>query len=72
MQCTMPAVYHRHFCAKHWLRLPRPLQVRIVSELARLHGPGSASGSFSVSVTLAVRWIAVDEGILPKPKPEIT
>jgi len=74
LQCVeMSAEPPRSFCERHWNRLPPTLRARLdtsaADDLAR--SPGRLSGAHAMTVILAVRWLAVDEGLMPKPYPQI-
>jgi len=72
LQCTDRAEPRRCFCDWHWAKLPPELQARVLTELAAIATKAErTSGSFATAVILAVRWLAVAEGLMKGPLPGV-
>lgn len=72
LQCVEPAVYYRCLCARHWLRLPPEYQHRVIADMAKADTKTTgSSGSFATAVLIALRWLAVSEGLMPGPLPKL-
>ena len=68
LQCLERAARHGALCETHWRRLPADFRAYVARGGADA-AQGNGSGAFHSAVILAVRWLAVDDGLLPGPPP---
>lgn len=81
LQCLEQSRHHGVFCMAHWANLPPAFRGAVESAdgtAATIKAAdavpvvrGSGSGNFYNAVMLAIRWLAVQDGLMAGPPPSV-